>query len=325
VSKKLPLTKSEKLTLSEKLRADADWAGQMAQVRHRLRWYVAPSDLEDAVNDTFLMFLENIEDFDEDRTRYETLEEKLGAFLNTLSRFTRLKYQRRQYRLKDLLQPLTEDPAGSSDEGLIPDDLPPLDADSIYELLSTALAGCGPALCDVADLHFQGLEPSQIAKELNLPPGTVYTRLRDLHTKLRAARGESTRKAVTHLVVRSRTTMTELLTGRRSEPLPLPGCGYEEEKSLETFEQTIDELPTLDDEDRLKLKQARRDLEELFERDAQDKSFICDTLIELAHELTREKPQPSLLERFMSNLAELAPSIAHLLSSLATLAQLLKK
>jgi RNA polymerase sigma factor (sigma-70 family) len=315
---------SQNLSLAEKLRR-TDWTRHRLQIMSQLRWYLSPSDLEDAANDTILTLLQNIEDFDAGQSHYEDFDDQLGAFLHSLTRFTRLKYQRRRYQLKDLIQPLTQDPSSPTNGGLLPEDLPPLDADNIHELLSTTLAGCGPSLCDVADYYLQGMAPGEIAKKLGLPPDTIHNRLRELRKKLRKARGDATRDAVTKIVYSSQPTMTELLTGRRTEPLPLPGCGYEEENSLDKFEQTIDELPNLDENDRLTLKQARRDLEELYERDAFDRAFVCETLVKLTHELTQDKPQTSLLERFMSNLAELAPSIASILSSLATLAQMLKK
>lgn len=318
------MSKKGDISLQHKLRTKADWGRHTSQIRNQLRWQIEPSDLDDAVNETVLTFFLNTDNFDATRSRYDNLDDQIGAYLRKTTHFAGMKFRRRQYRLNNLFHPLTEEPPDLTESDLLTEQAPPLDADDIQELLTRALENCGPALCEVADLHFQGKEPGEIAEMLDLEPNQVYKRLQQLHKKLQAARSESTREAVTQLVYRSRTTLTELLLGREEKPLPLPGCGYGDKNSLENYEQIIDRLTNLEEGDRLTLKQARRELEGIEGRDEFDKAYACDKLIDITYELTLEKPRPSLLQQFLSNLAELTPSIAHLLSSLASLTTILK-
>lgn len=114
---------------------------------------------------------------------------KFSSWLLTMTRYTAIDHLRREVRQSAPTFPL-EEALHLSDEGHLPD---ALDAD----LMRTLLADLPPEQAHTIELaFFQGLSREEMAARLQLPVGTVKTRLRLGLKKLRVLWDEKMREPI---------------------------------------------------------------------------------------------------------------------------------
>jgi hypothetical protein len=93
-------------------------------------------------------------------------------------------------------------------------------------------------------------------------------------------------------------------------------------RDISVYKQTVDQSSNIDDELKRLLKEAR-DAIELAELGEADKADATEDLGKLTAELEKAEKDPGLVGRYFNRIKEVVPTVARLISSAKTVADLL--
>ena len=100
------------------------------------------------------------------------------------------------------------------------------------------------------------------------------------------------------------------------------GCSFGDHNSLTNYFGVVDKLSTVEEDIKQKLKEARNAIENLDLPD-DDKEDMVEQLKNLTGELAKPEKDPGRVQRYWNRIKEVAPTVASILASAASLAKLL--
>ena len=101
------------------------------------------------------------------------------------------------------------------------------------------------------------------------------------------------------------------------------GCSFGDHNSLTNYFGVVDNLDTVEEDIKQKLKEAREAIENAKDLSDADKKDAVDQLNNLTAELEKPEEDDNRVQRYWNRIKEVAPTGASILASAASLAKLL--
>jgi hypothetical protein len=99
------------------------------------------------------------------------------------------------------------------------------------------------------------------------------------------------------------------------------GCSFGDHNSLTNYFGVVDNLDTIEEDIKQKLKEARKAIERANLSDA-DKADVVDELNKLTAELQKPEKDDGRVQRYWNRIKEVAPTVASILASAASLGKI---
>ena len=100
------------------------------------------------------------------------------------------------------------------------------------------------------------------------------------------------------------------------------GCQFGDHNSQTNYINVVDQMTTVPDDAKQKLKQAREAIEQGSFSEG-DKRDLVENLVKLTEELNKPKQEAGLIKRFWNRIKEVAPPVASILGAAVSIQKLL--